>query len=270
MDSGASSPDWFVWGPDPSILAGVLAVSLAYGLAIRAVERRSRRAPSLARRVLFVAVIGTLLLALASPLHELAEKYLFTAHMLQHLFLMLVVPPLLLGALTSDVARILIPERAHGFMRFLTRPLVAYALCNGVFIVSHVPSIYDRVLRDHSLHVATHLLFLVTSILLWWPILGPLPEIPRAAPAAQLLYLFLQVLPGSLIGGLVANATEPLYPFYAASPRLFGLSPLADQQLGAIVMWVGGGTFFLAAFTVVFFRWALPQMEHTYGPSARR
>ncbi len=270
MDSGARNPDWLIWGPDPSILAGVLALSLGYGLAIRAVERRMGRTPSAVRRIQFLAAVGTILLALASPLHELSEKYLFTAHMLQHLFLMLVVPPLLLGALTSDVARILIPGRIHGLMRFLTRPLLAYALCNGVFIISHVPSIYDQVLRDHNLHVATHLLVLGTSVLLWWPILGPLPEIPRAAPAAQLLYLFLQVLPGSLIGGLVANASEPLYPFYAAAPRLFGLSPLDDQQLGAIVMWVGGGTFFLGAFTVVFFRWALPHMEHTYGPSIKR
>jgi putative membrane protein len=140
--------------------------------------------------------------------------------------------------------------------RVLTRPVIAYAACNIVFAVSHLPQFYDLTLRSHSVHIGEHVVFMVTAVLLWWPLLSPLPELPRISYPMQLLYVFLQVLPGSVIGGLLANTESVIYQIYAAAPRITGLSPVQDHQLGAIVMWVGGGTFWLVAFTVIFFKWA--------------
>jgi putative membrane protein len=205
----------------------------------------------------FVYAVIAVLVALASPLHDLGEEYLFTAHMAQHLLLTLVMPPLLLASVTPDMVRPLVrPVWAFRIARFATRPVITFLLCNLVFAVAHLPNLYDLTLRDHDVHVVEHVLFMGTALLLWWPLLSPLPELPRSSYAVQLLYIFLQVLPGSLIGGLITNTERPIYPFYAAAPRIVDLNPVQDQQLGAIVMWVGGGTFWLVAFTVVFFLWA--------------
>jgi putative membrane protein len=248
---------WSSWHADPSIVVGTLVVCFAYTYGAARL-RDTGLGPTRRQIVYFALAVASVILALASPLHDLSETYLFTAHMGQHVLLIMVMPPLLLGSLTPAMVRpLLTSNRAVlSAARWLTRPLVAYLACNLIFAASHVPNVYDLALRTHTVHVAEHLLFMATAILLWWPILSPLPEVPRIGYPAQLLYMFLQVLPGSLIGGLIANTERVIYPFYAAAPRITDLTPVQDHQLGAIVMWVGGGTFWLAAFTIIFFRWA--------------
>jgi putative membrane protein len=247
------------WTADPSVVIGVGLLCAAYAWAARRPDGPSQR-----KQLCFAAGVVALLLAVTGPLHDLSDYYLFTAHMGQHLVLMLVFPPLLLLSVTPSMVRPLLrPGWAMGIARAVTKPAIAFGLCNVVFAVWHLPPFYDLALRNHNVHIFEHLLFISTATLLWWPLLSPLPELPRIPYAGQLLYLFLQVLPGSLIGGLIANSGRALYPFYAAAPRVTWLSPVQDQQLGAIVMWVGGGTFFLAAFTVVFFRWAARDMAES-------
>ena len=256
--AASQTAGWPGWHADPSVLIGLALLALAYAGATRWLERtRPAEAPTRAQRVWLAVAIASVLLALTGPLHDLSECCLFTAHMTQHLLLMLAFPPALLLSLPAGMLRPLVrPRWAFAAARFMTRPVLAYALCNAVFAVFHLPYLYDLTLRTHSVHIAEHLLFMATALLLWWPLLSPLPELPRLSYAAQLLYLFVQVLPGSLIGGLIANSERPLYQFYAAAPRVSFLTAVQDQQLGAIVMWVGGGTFWLIAFTVVFFIWA--------------
>lgn len=259
VDSGGAVT-WLSWEIDPSILLGLLVVIGAYGWSARRCEATGE-SPDPRQRVFFGLAVIVVLIALASPLHVLGESYLFTAHMVQHLLLTLIMPPLLLLSLSEAMLRPLLRlPAALPVGRWLTRPLIAYWLCNGIFLVSHLPWLYDLALRDHAVHITSHLLFMSTAIILWWPVLSPVAALPRLPFAAQLLYLFAQVLPGSLIGGLIANTERPLYAIYAAAPRVTPLSAVHDQQLGAIVMWVGGGTFFLLAFTYVFFRWAAQDM----------
>ncbi|TAK23346.1 MAG: cytochrome c oxidase assembly protein [Chloroflexota bacterium] len=253
---GAVSADWVLWQAEPSVLIGTAATCILYAHLTKKAEARGD-GPSTGQRVAFVAAIAAVVVALMSPLHALSDRYLFTAHMVQHLILTLAVAPLLLVSATPTMAAMVIPPIVQPALRMLTRPLIAYFLSNGVFVFWHLPTLYDGALRNHDIHIGQHLLFLVTALFLWWPILSPLPAIPRSSFPIQLLYLFLQVVPGSIIGGLIANTERPLYPFYAAADRIFPLSAVQDQQLGAIVMWVGGGTFFLLAFTIVFFRWAV-------------
>jgi putative membrane protein len=254
MDTTVS---WTSWHADPTIVLGTLAITFWYTLRARQLTG-TPEAPTGRQVGLFAGALASVVVALASPLHDLSELYLFTAHMAQHVLLIMVMPPLLLGSLTAGMVRPLLAgdRRVLAAARWLTRPVVAYLACNLIFAVSHLPNLYDLAMRTHAVHIAEHVAFMATAILLWWPLLSPLPELPRIAHPAQLLYMFLQVLPGSIIGGLIANTERVIYPFYAAAPRITALTAVQDHQLGAIVMWVGGGTFWLAAFTVVFFQWA--------------
>jgi putative membrane protein len=268
---GVASPPavgWLGWHADPSVLLGLAVLCGWYAWSARRLDSRGD-GPGRGQRLWFVVAVVAVLVALTGPLHDLSDRYLFTAHMTQHLLLMLAFPPALLLSLAPGMLRPLLRGPwVEAAARWLTQPLLAFGLCNAVFALFHLPLLYDLTLRDHNLHVVEHLLFVSTAMLLWWPLLSPLPELPPLSHGAKLLYLFVQVLPGSLIGGLIANSERALYPFYAAAPRVSPLTAVQDQQLGAIVMWVGGGTFFLIAFSVVFFRWAALDMAESraHGP----
>ena len=119
-----------------------------------------------------------------------------------------------------------------------------------------LPQFYEAALQHHPLHIVQHLAFLATAVIMWWPVLSPLPELPRASYGTQLLYLFALGLPMSLAGALITLADGVLYPFYVSAPRVWGLTPAADQQLGGLLMWVVGTIYLWVAASVVWFRWA--------------
>jgi putative membrane protein len=247
------------WTVYPGVLSGWLLLGAAYAAAAGPLRARlADAAPPGARRVACFAAGWTLLfLALQGPLHDLSDTYLFSAHMVQHLVLTLLVPPLLLAGTPPGVLRaaLRVPPLAAA-ARAATRPLVAFGLYNALFALWHVPSLYDLMMRNHDVHVGVHLLFLVAATLLWWPVAGPLPELNRLSPGAQILYLFLAGIPMMALASLIALADEVLYTWYEAAPRLWGLSPLEDQKLGGLIMWVPGSLVLWSAITVVFFRWS--------------
>jgi len=111
-------------------------------------------------------------------------------------------------------------------------------------------------MRSHEVHIATHLMFMVTATIMWWPIMSPVPEVPRLSPGLGILYLFLVGIPMQIVGAFVTFADEVLYPWYAAAPRTWGLSPLDDQRLGGLLMWIPGNLWMFLAIAVLFFRWA--------------
>jgi cytochrome c oxidase assembly factor CtaG len=120
-----------------------------------------------------------------------------------------------------------------------------------------VPSFYELTLTNEPLHGLEHLVFIGTAMLMWMPILSPAPDIVAPYPAiGQVLYLFLQTVPASLLGALLSATGRAVYPTYVLAPRIVSLSPVEDQQLGGLLMWVGSGMFFLIATGVVFFVWA--------------
>jgi putative membrane protein len=201
--------------------------------------------------VIFVSLNG--------PLHDLSDKYLFSAHMAQHLLLTLLFPPLLLYGTPAWVVRpILAPRWVTAVARVVTRPVIAAATFTAPIVLWHVPPFYEAALRHHGLHIVQHLVFLTTAVLMWWPILSPVPELPRIPYPGQMLYLFLLGLPMSLTGALITLSDAVLYPFYAAAPRVSrGLDALADQQIGGLLMWVVGGFALWGAMTVVWFRWSV-------------
>jgi putative membrane protein len=211
-----------------------------------------------ARQAAFAGGVLAMLLALASPLDDLSDHYLFTAHMLQHLLLTLVAAPLLLlgtpGWLLHDILR---TTRLLSVARLARHPVLAFGLFNLIFSLAHVPPVYELALADEPLHAAEHLVFLATAVVMWMPVLSPLPDLlPRYPPLGQVLYLFLQTIPSGIVGALLAASGSAVYATYALAPRISPLSPQDDQQLGGLIMWVGTGLYFLIASGVVFFTWA--------------
>ena len=244
-------PDlWRQWDLHPSVIMGL---ALLGGLYVHLGGLRAAR-----RRVAsFAGALVVLGLALNGPLHNLSDGYLFSAHMVQHLVLTLVFPPLLLYGTPAWVVRPLVqPHWVHRVARRATRPLAAGVLFSVPITLWHFPQFYEAALEHHPLHIVQHLVFLATAVLMWWPVLSPTPELPRAGYLTQLLYLFVLGLPMSVAGALITLSGEVLYRFYAAAPRVWDLGPLADQQLGGLVMWVGGTIYLWVAATVVWFRWA--------------
>lgn len=242
---------WQRWDLHPSVIIGLVLLGGLY------VYLGGLRAPR--RRIAsFAAALVVLGLALDGPLHNLSDSYLFSAHMLQHLVLTLVFPPLLLYGTPAWVVRPLLQPRAVlAFGRWATRPLAAGTLFSVPITLWHFPQFYEAALEHHPLHIVQHLVFLATAVIMWWPVLSPVPELPRASYLTQLLYLFVLGLPMSLAGALITLSGEVLYPFYAAAPRVWGLAPLADQQLGGLAMWVVGTVYLWGAATVVWFRWSV-------------
>ena len=240
------------------VLAGLALLALLYTRGVRALTGPLPRG----RALLFAGGLAVLALALNGPLHDLSDRYLFSAHMVQHLLLTLVAPPLLLAGLPPGVLGPVMRHRAvTAILSRLCRPPVAFVLYNVTLVVWHLPGPYNLALEHHGLHVIEHLTFIATALLAWWPILSPDARLPRAAYPAQLLYLFLFGLPMTAVAALITMAEAPLYPFYAAAPRVFGLSPIEDQRLGGLIMWVPAGVVPLAAFTAVFFRWVAAERD---------
>jgi len=241
---------WQRWDLHPSVVIGLVLLGGLY-VFLGGVAAPRRRVAS------FVGALGVAFLALDGPLHNLSDNYLFSAHMAQHLVLTLLFPPLLLYGTPAWVVRPLI--RPRGLFRVaavLTRPLPAAVIFSTPITLWHFPGFYEAALRHHPLHIVQHLVFIATAVLMWWPVLSPVPDLPRASYLAQLLYLFLLGLPMSLVGALITLSDEVLYPFYTRAPRVWELTPLADQQLGGLLMWVVGTLVLWAAATVVWFRWA--------------
>src|SRR5437868_6800916 len=197
-------------------------------------------------------------LALATPLDTVADTYLFTAHMLQHLLLTLVAAPLLLIGTPGWLLReVLTATHLTRFVRWARHPLVAFFGFNLIFSLAHVPAFYELTLTNEPLHALEHLVFVGAAMLMWMPVLSSVPDISAPYPAlGQVLYLFLQTVPASLVGALLSASASPVYPTYVLAPRISSLTPLEDQQLGGLIMWVGSGVYFLIATGVVFFAWA--------------
>ena len=244
------------WDFDPSIVIGCAALLGAYAFAHRG---------DYSRAPWFVAGVAAMFLALVSPLDVLSDEYLFSAHMAQHLILILFVPPLLIAGLSRAFVRSILAAPALARVeRILSRPALAWPLAAAALWIWHWPVLYNAALASEDVHILEHLCFLVTATIFWWPIFAPVAE-ARMAPMAAIVYLATASVSNSVLAILLTFAAPGLYPAYTHPadslgilPMIrdgWGLTPAADQQLGGLLMWVPGGLVFLAAIIFVLARW---------------
>jgi putative membrane protein len=244
---------WTTFTVHPSTVIGLTGLGALYAWRARAsgTPPIGRTKPSI-----FGAALVVMFLSLNGWLHDLSDSYLFTAHMVQHLILALVVAPLLIMGTPGWMLRPLLRYRPIAVVAgWLSNPMICFAIFNVVLIGWHLPPLYNAAMADHPLHIVQHLILLAASVIMWWPVLSPMPELPRLSYPGQMLYLFLMTIPMSLVSVSIAYAGSILYPIYASAPRVMRLSPLEDQMLGGLTMWIPGGLYFFSVISVIFFRW---------------
>jgi putative membrane protein len=244
------------------VVLGAIAVAVAYLAAWRA--HGERIDAGLAAR--FLTGLVALVVALNGPIHDLSDRYLFSAHMVQHLLLTLALPPLALAGmppwmLDALIAPLLRVSPVRGLLWKLTRPIGALGAYAVVLVFWHLPGPYGLALTAHRWHIVEHLMLIGGAVLAWWPVLSTSRLLPPISYGAQVLYLFVFGMPMTVVAAMVTAADEPLYPFYAAAPRITALGVLDDQRLGGLIMWVPAGIVPLIAFSVVFFRWVAAESE---------
>lgn len=236
-----------------STVVGIAGLAVLYE---RGARLRGITQPRPAQRFCWYGALVVMFFSLNGWLHDLSDTYLFSAHMLQHLLLALVVAPLMVFGVTGDMLRPLLAWRGVGpVARWVSRPIPCFAVFNLVVTVWHLPPMYNYALANHPVHITQHLTLLVASVLMWWPVLSPLPELPRLSYPGQMLYLFLMTIPMAIVSVYIAYSDGLLYPAYARAARIWGITPMNDQLIGGLIMWIPGGLFFFAIISIVFFKW---------------
>jgi putative membrane protein len=273
--SAPPTPDtiWSSWSVEPLVILGLLLGSWLYGAGFVRLWRRSPRGhPQLGRRGLsFAGGILALVVALGSPLDGLSEA-LFAAHMVQHLLLLLVAAPLLV--LSEPLAPLLwsLPRekrialagwarRRHvlaSFWHFVNRPLVAWLLSTTILWIWHLPALYDAATENAAIHALEHGCFLASALAFWWV----LPRRNRRALSggAGVLYLFAAGMQSGVLGALMTFAGSAWYSAHTTTTVAWGFTPLEDQQLAGLIMWIPASVIYLVAAAVLFVAW-LREME---------
>ena len=251
------------------VLAVLGGLSVAYLGAARRHERETGERLERSRRARFLGGVAAMLVGAMWPVHDLAEGYLYSVHMVQHMLFSFVAAPLLVTGTPAWMWRSLLgPALLWRVWAFLTRPLVAMIVANGVLLFIHWPAVVDLSVRSELAHFSLHALLLGSSVVMWWPVFSPLPELPPLARPGQLLYLFFQSLAPTIPASFLTFGTTPLYPIYATFPRIWGIDPLTDQMIAGLVMKLVGGAILWVMIAAIFFRWG--KEETTEGWDALR
>ncbi|HEX3507052.1 MAG TPA: cytochrome c oxidase assembly protein [Candidatus Dormibacteraeota bacterium] len=238
------------WPLDPTVYLGLVLLYLGHAWLARDVPDFERR-----HALYFGLGLFTIWVALESPIDTIADHYLDSIHMLQHVLLGFVAPPLmLLGLSRGMVARVV---RVPG-VRVLTEPIPAQVIAGAVMIGWHIPALYDATLYSEPLHVAEHITFIVSGLLLYWPILEATSAYSRwrMSPVAKLIYMLAATLPQDGVALALIFSRVPFYEYYAHAPRLVAsLTPVVDQTVAGAVLMVFGKVTITVAALAVFFRW---------------
>ncbi len=260
------------WTFPPTIVVGLLLSAVLY---LRGWRRLRRLAPARftpGRLASFLGGLGTIFVAICSPLDAFAG-FLLSIHMVQHLLLTMVAPPLLLLGnpflpLLRGLPRVVRVDALGPFLvwpplerlgEMLVHPLFAWT----VFIVSnvgwHLPPLYDLALRNGAWHQIEHVTFLVTALLFWWPVVQPWPSRPVWPRWAMIPYLLLADLQNTALAAFISFYGKVLYPTYATAPRISGLSALDDQAAAGAIMWVPGSIAFIVPAAIIAIQYLNPR-----------
>ena len=252
------------WSPPVFLTTTAILTALVYVRGWFAIRRTRPTLFPAWRLAAFLLGLATIWISIGSPLDGFADA-LLSAHMVEHLLLMSFVPPLLLlgypvvpllrGLPRGFTVRLLGPllrlEALRRVGHFLTTPLVAWLAMNLIFLGWHVPGAYDFALEHEHWHEFEHICFLGSSILFWWPLVRPWPTSTHTMGWYALPYLIMADIVNTALSAFLAFCGLPVYGYYLWEPNPFHISPLSDQMLGAVIMWVVGSLVFLIPAVIV-------------------
>jgi putative membrane protein len=237
----------------PDVLVVMALVALSYRLVLTRLAPQGDERPYTRRQVwLLVAGVTTLFVFSEWPVHDLAEGYLYSVHMVQHAAYTLLAPPLFILGTPAWLWRWLLRPVMAPF-RVLTRPWVAVSVFSVVTVITHLPPVVTASVRSGPAHLSLHVLLVSTAVLMWWPLLSPLPEVPRLrAPVHRMLYIFAQSAVPSMVGSALIWTTAVPYRVYEEFPPIWGIDDLADQQWAGVIMEIIEGLVLIGLMVVVF------------------
>ena len=202
--------------------------------------------------------IGSMVMLFAAstwPIHQIGEDYLYSAHMFQHMMLSYFLPPLVLLATPEWLLRVLVGEgRTYRVVRFFSKPVVAAVSFNGMVMITHIPGVVNGSTVNGPFHFLLHFMVVMTAILAWMPVVGPLPEL-QMRHGGKMIYLFLFSVVPTVPAAWLAMAENPVYYHYGDQPvRVWNIDPINDQQVAGLIMKVGGGIFLWVVLIYMFFK----------------
>ena len=239
-----------------TLLAYALPIAVLSGIAVL-YERQARAGgdsdrPRGIQRPLFYAGLVVLGIALATPMRTIADRELFSVHAVQHVLLTLAAPPLLIAGLTAAMVRPL----AGPVLGALTPAPRAFVIFNVLLAVTHLPPVFSAAMASAPLRWLLYVAMVGAAILMWWPLLSPVAELPRLSYPLQMLYCFALSIPLSIVSVYIVSAGTPMYP-YGDGPARWGVDALSDQRVGGLVMWIPSAIFFYVVLSIVFWKWQL-------------
>ena len=251
------------WVPHPEVwvLVGGLVALYAYAGRVIGPKVVPVGTPAITRSQWRWFALGIVLLWAAAdwPVHDIGEQHLYFVHMVQHLALMLLVPPVMLLATPEWLARLVVGDgRVNAAMRRLARPVPAGAAFALLTLVSHAPVVVNTAATSGVFHYSVHAVLVTSAVLFWLPVCGPFPELRVSVPA-QMVYLFVASLVPTVPGAWMIFADGAVYSTYDIPARLWGISVTSDQQVAGAIMKLVGGTYLWVIITGLFFRWAAAQ-----------
>ena len=246
----------FQWHPEVWILVATLTASYIYMVRVIGPKAVGEGNPAVSRTNVysFAGAMAMLWIASDWPLHDISEEYLYSAHMLQHMMLSYFLPPLVLLATPTWLMRVLVGD--GGFYRvvvFFTRPVVAGVLFNVVVMITHIPLVVNASIENGPFHYSLHFLVVTLSLLMWMPVVGPLPEL-QISPLGKCIYLFLMSIVPTIPAAWLTFADGAVYRNYDHPVRVWGLSVTDDQQIAGAIMKTGGAIFLWTIIIFIFFR----------------
>ena len=262
MFIGAADYELWAWRPHLEVWALILA-ALGVGYYVKRVLAPAvpGGAGEITRKqkISYLLALAFLWLASDWPVHDISEEYLYSMHMIQHLLITLVVPPLLLLAVPNWLAMRIVDIR-NPWTKRLLHPVFVGVLFNGVVAVTHLPPVVNLSASNGLFHYTVHLVLFVTALGMWMPVCGPLPSL-RLQPFGKMFHLFaMSVLP-TVPAGFLTFAQSTLYEAYDKQVRLWGISVSVDQQAAGLIMKIAGGAYLWMLIAVIFFRWSLGQQR---------
>ena len=267
------------WSFDPLAWLPAIIALLLWRMGVARANRAHPDHPVATRRsVYWVAGVLVILFAVDSGLAAY-DTTLFSMHMIQHLLLTLVGPPLLLlaGPITlllqasspSTRKRYILPVLHSSPVRLVSHPVVAWIVFAAVLWASHFSSLFDLALENTWIHRLEHALFLAAALLFWWPVIGPDPSPWKLRPPASILYVGLQMPQNTFLALAIYMAGAPLYLHYATTTRTWGPTPLEDQQMAGGIMWVGGDILFVSMLVALTWLWMRAEERRNVGEDRR-